>query len=311
MIKKPNITVDFVDFWPNFVKNDNYFYHLLSQEYDVIITENKPDLLFHSVDYCRHQGHKKYNNSHTKKIYYSGEPPHIHRPDYNESHFSFTFEDTADARNYRLPLWVLHLNWFNVPHSDDRDQSYLHSLEELLKPKDAEYLWDTKKEFCSFINTQPFGRRVEFVPKLNQKQFVHCAGRLYNNVNGNIIGRGDQRWKIEYLKQFKFNIGMENCDDCGYVSEKIIHGMFANCIPIYWGSDVVIKDFNFKSFINWHDFNNDEENIEKIMEINTNKIKYCKIMSEPWFYNNEIPINFQPKTVLNFINERILNNAAR
>ena len=50
-MKKETLTVDFVDFWPNLKKTDNYFYHLLSQEFDVVITDKEPDILFHSVDY--------------------------------------------------------------------------------------------------------------------------------------------------------------------------------------------------------------------------------------------------------------------
>ena len=47
------IRVNFVDFWPDFQKDNNYFYHLLSQKYDVEIDEEglNPDLLFFSVDY--------------------------------------------------------------------------------------------------------------------------------------------------------------------------------------------------------------------------------------------------------------------
>ena len=305
-MKKEKLTVDFVDFWPNFIKTDNYFYHLLNQEYEVAIEENKPDILFHSVDYHNQKGHLRYNNGITKKVYFTAEPPHIHRPNYNETHFSFGYEDTGDERNYRLPLWILHLNWFNVPHNDDRDQSYLHSLEEFLAPKDPEKILSQKKAFCSFVNTQPFGKRVEFVPKLHSKQFVHCAGRMYNNTNGNIIGRGDQRWKIDYLKNFKFNISMENCPDYGYVSEKIIHSMFANCIPIYWGSNAVVGDFNEESFINWHQYEDDEIVVDKIMEIDTNYDLYAKIISQPWFKDNKIPEVAKPKNVINFIKEKIL-----
>ena len=45
-MKKETLTVDFVDFWPNLKKTDNYFYHLLSQEFDVVITDKKPDIHF-------------------------------------------------------------------------------------------------------------------------------------------------------------------------------------------------------------------------------------------------------------------------
>jgi hypothetical protein len=129
---------------------------------------------------------------------------------------------------------------------------------------------------------------------------------MYNNTNGNIIGRGDQRWKIDYLKNFKFNISMENCPDYGYVSEKIIHSMFANCIPIYWGSNAVVGDFNEESFINWHQYEDDELVIDKIMEIDANYDLYAKMISEPWFKDNKIPEFAKPKNVINFIKEKIL-----
>ena len=49
---KEKLKVEFVDFWPNFIKTDNYFYNLLSQKYDLTVTSEKPDILFHSVDYA-------------------------------------------------------------------------------------------------------------------------------------------------------------------------------------------------------------------------------------------------------------------
>ena len=38
-MKKEKIRINFVDFWPNLMKEDNYFYHLLNKEYDVVIDE--------------------------------------------------------------------------------------------------------------------------------------------------------------------------------------------------------------------------------------------------------------------------------
>ena len=37
MTKKEELKVAFADFWPNFIKNDNYFYHLLNQEFKVVV----------------------------------------------------------------------------------------------------------------------------------------------------------------------------------------------------------------------------------------------------------------------------------
>lgn len=300
-MKKEKISVDFVDFWPNFIKTDNYFYHLLSQEFEVIITDKEPDILFHSVDYFNERNYLKYKSPKTKKVFYTGE----NQPaNFDHSDFSFTFENNGDDRNYRLPLWALHLNWFNVPLNENRDQSYLHSIEKFLK-KDLSNL-ENKKWFCSFVATQPKGKRVTFVPQLMSKKYVHCGGGLYNNIGGLLDGRGDQENKINFLNFFKFNISFENTSNDGYITEKIIQPMFTNTIPIYWGAKDVIKDFNSKSFINAHDFNSDEDLIDYILEVDSNKDLYLEILSEPWFNGNQIPEFVKPDNVLKFIKNKVL-----
>jgi hypothetical protein len=168
-----------------------------------------------------------------------------------------------------------------------------------------------KTKFCGFIATQPKGKRVEFVPRLNNYKQVDCVGPLYNNV-GDVIrdpqgnwARGDQKYKIEWLKQCKFNIAMENCESLGYCTEKIIHSMFSVSIPIYWGSKSVGDDFNTNSFINCHNFSSDEEVIEKIKEIDMDTEKYKDILREPWFNNNEIPSFVQPENVLSLLVSKV------
>jgi len=300
-MKKETLTVDFVDFWPNLIKTDNYFYHLLSQEFDVIITDQEPDILFHSVDYFRQQNHLRYNNGKTKKVFYTGE----NQPaDFNQSHFAFTFEDIEDERNYRLPLWAMHLNWFNIPHNEERDQSYLHPVDKFLE-KDLSNLSD-KKWFCSFVATQPKGKRVDFVPKLMKRGEVHCGGGLYNNIGGLLEGRGDQENKINFLNYFKFNISFENTSNNGYVTEKIIQPMFTNTIPVYWGAPDVVNDFNEKSFINAHAFESDDELIDYILQVDNDQSLYEEILSEPWFKNNQIPEFVKPDNVLKFFKDKIL-----
>ena len=44
---KEIIKINFSDFWPGFVKEDNYFYNLLAKKYDVKISQN-PEILFYS-----------------------------------------------------------------------------------------------------------------------------------------------------------------------------------------------------------------------------------------------------------------------
>ncbi len=295
------LRVHFVDFWPNFKNNDNYFYHLLKLNYNVILDDDEPDILFHSVDYARKQEHLRYDDTKTIKIFYTGE---CVRPDFNKSHYAFCFDYNNDPRAYRLPLWVLFINWFYVGNDDNRDISYLHPIEELLKPKDPEAILQGKDRFCSFIASAPRGKRLDFIPKILKYKHIDCAGKLYNNMEP-IPGRGDQKEKIDFLKRYKLNICFENESYPGYVTEKIVHSMFANCIPVYWGSPRVSEDFNQEAFINALDYDSDESLIQMIMKIDQDYDLYSSIMSRPWFSNNEIPSYAHADNVLAFIRKAL------
>jgi len=300
-MKKEKIRINFVDFWPNLVKTDNYFYHLLTEEYDVLIDDRKPDLLFHSVDYAKKEEHKLYDGLKTKKIFFTGENV---QPNYEECHASFTFLPSKDTKNYRLPLWALFINWFDVPYNKKRDQSYLINKESLLENKKNLKI---NNKFCSFVATNPSGRRLDFVPKLQARKYVDCGGTLLNNTGRKIKGRGDQKWKIKYISKFRFNVAFENEIGEGYVTEKILHPMSVNSIPIYWGSNFVNQDFNPESFVNASNYENDEALIEKILDLEKDKEKYVELLRQPWFKNNEFPDYVRPKSVLKFLNQ-VLNS---
>ena len=55
MSDKQTLKIEFCDFWPGFIKDKNYFYDLLSLDYDIKIDSQDPDLLFFSVDYHREE----------------------------------------------------------------------------------------------------------------------------------------------------------------------------------------------------------------------------------------------------------------
>ena len=297
-MKKNTLRIDFVSFWPNFKKKDNYFYHLLNLKYKVIIDNKNPQIVFHSYDYSGSEEHKNFDKSKTLKIFFSGENVD---PDLNESNFSFTFRSTNKNGNYRLPLWVLHINWFDIKYKKNRDIGYHIDLKSLLSKKNI-----INNEFCSFITSNPQGRRVDFFQKLNDIKKVDSGGRIQNNLNFQIKGRGDQHWKYNFLKKYKFNIAFENTIGMGYVSEKIIQPMSVGSIPIYWGDNQVKKDFNKDSFIFVNDFDNEDKLLDKIIELNNKPELYIEKLKQPWFSDNKIPENFLPRNILDYFEENIL-----
>lgn len=301
------LKVNFVDFWDNFHKTDNYFFNLLSTKYKVIIDEENPDFLFFSIFGNQH---KSYVSKSCKKIFFTGENirPNLYSTNeiiyknytIGKCDFSFSFDNMQDPRNYRLPLWALYINWFNTKHNDNRDISYLIEFQDLFDRKIA-----SKNKFCNFVFSNNQGKRLEILNAISKYKNVDCAGKLCNNVDI-IKGRGDQKYKIDFIKNYKFTIAAENSKTNGYTTEKILHPLSAGSIPIYWGSSLVSEDFNKDSFINVDNFNNLEQLVEYITKVDKEDSLYEKIVTSPIFPNNEIPSFVKPENVLKFIEEKII-----
>jgi len=304
------LKINFVDFWPNFIKNDNYFFNLLSTKYNVEINEKSPDIVFFSVDFSKKQERNRYINSSCKKVFFTGEniPPNygpeqnIECPRYSigKCDYSFSFDPTI-GNNFRLPLWVLFINWFNRKHDDNRDISYLIPLKNLF---DRQFTKKTK--FCNFVFSNNQGPRVEIFNHLNSYKHVDSCGKLKNNTNFSIPGRGDQKYKLHFLRDYKFTIASENSKKDGYTTEKIIHPLSVGSIPIYWGSDIVIDDFNENCFINANKFASFELLKEHVVEVDNNKKLYETYLAAPIFSNNKIPEQFLPEKIISFFEKKIL-----
>lgn len=79
-------------------------------------------------------------------------------------------------------------------------------------------------------------------------QIRHFVIRNQLNTNkietyGNAVGRPIEN-KIDSLKDFRFQIAIENCQIADYFSEKLLDCFLTNTIPIYWGCPKIEKYFN-------------------------------------------------------------------
>lgn len=254
---KPKLKINFSDFWPRFDKTDNYFWKLLSRKYDLVISE-EPDLLFYSYF------GRNFLNYNCVRVLFQGENA---RPDFRECDFAFSFDYIPDnPRNYRLPLYVMY---------DD--------VNKLTLPRDPDLIAQSKTRFCSFVVSNKFSaKRINFYKKLSKYKPVDSGGRILNNVGGPVKN------KLEFIKNYKFTIAFENGSYPGYTTEKIFEPMLVNSIPIYWGNPLVDRDFNPASFLNYHDFENENKLIEKIIEIDNNPLLYREILLQPNFHNNKV-----------------------
>jgi hypothetical protein len=253
---KPMLKVYFTDFWKGFDPSDNFFINLLKELYHVELDSDNPDILFYS-----YRG-KRFLNYRCNRIFFTGENI---RPRLFDCDYALSYDFSSNKRIVRLPLYVLY-----------------RGFDRLTEPKNIDQLVSQKNKFCAFLVSNKYSsRRIDFFKKLSKYKKVDSGGSVLNNIGHSVPE------KCEFLKPYKFNIAFENTSYPGYTTEKVMEPMTVGTIPIYWGNPLVDRDFNTKSFVNCHDYKNEEEVIEKIIELDTHEDKYREMLTEPWFKDNK------------------------
>jgi alpha(1,3/1,4) fucosyltransferase len=310
MIKKEIIRVDFRYFWPAFSKNDNFFLDLLKKDYDVVIDPINPQIVFFSVfETSSLKNTKKIFNllkasylslqfKLKKKIYSIFQLPlplpykmpsikgnfirvfytaENIKPDMKKCDWAFSFYHDKQMRNekhMRLPIYVFE------EYSDY-----------LIKKVDFERIKKEKTRFCNFVYRNDVYFRNNFFKKLSKYKKIDSPGPCMNNMPkiASIVSdpRNPYKNKLNFLKNYKFTIAFENSLTPGYTTEKLVHPMMVNSIPIYFGNPEVAEDFNPESFIHIKDFKDFDNVIRQIKEIDRDDNLYKKMLREPWLKDNK------------------------
>ena len=269
---REKIKIDFSDFWGGFDKTNNYFYNLLKDEFDVVITDN-PDYLFFSIFGNKHLNYK------CKKIFYTGENI---APPLNYCDYSFSFDYLNDERNYRLPHYLLYDGYYELQRPKIINESLV------------------KRKFCNFVvSNNACQERNSFYTELSKYKKVDSGGRFANNIGGPVDN------KVNFQSDYKFSIAFENNayrpQHPGYTTEKIMEPMTVNSIPIYWGNPEIEKEFNTKSFINVYDFDSIDDVINNIIELDKDDNKYLELLNQPWFNEYNIPESNKIENIKSFL----------
>jgi len=98
---------------------------------------------------------------------------------------------------------------------------------------------------------------------------------------------------VQLYSDYKFVLALENKMEHGYVTEKIINPLIANCIPIYWGSNNVFEFINKDRIIYAPDYN-DADLIKRMKEIDENEDLFNEIVNKPIYCNHK-----DPETIFN------------
>jgi hypothetical protein len=261
----------FSDFWSPFDPNNNFFIHTLRELFEdiQIVNPEDADVMFFSVF---GNENKLYKNC--KKIFFTGENI---RPNFKTCDYSLTFDfESYDGKNFRLPLWYLYIDWFKVKTYDNPQwlipEDYLYGKNE--------YSLKEKNKFCSIVYGKQVDSRINAIQNISRYKKVDIFGK----ANPNYHLPDGEKYKLDLISNYKFSLCYENSVTPGYHTEKLLHGKVAGNIPIYYGDKTVCKDFNSKCFVNTVNMS-DEELIETIKQIDTNKELYDRMNSEPLFEN--------------------------
>ena len=259
-------TISFKNFWSGFDYTQHSAFNWIIDIYKLIVVEKNADI----VVYCNFGNYIDNSYKHTK-VFFTGEQI---KPDLNIYDFSFSFEYMDNPKNFRFPLYLWHHDSYNS-----------------LKFREKKNWAKQKTKFCNFLygngNESMDGvkRRNWFFKELQKYKHVDSAGLVMNNTGYRIEENDKKNW----IKDYKFTIAFENQIHSGYTTEKLIQPLLAGTLPIYNGNIEVFKDFNTNSFINTHEYNNLEEVINKIIEIDSDDDQYNNIM------NTDILLNPLPK----------------
>ena len=252
---KKILKINFVDFYDGFNKKDNEFIQILSERFDVVISDDPDFVLYSGFGY----EHLKYD---CVRIFYTGE---CTVPNFNECDYAIGFDrmDFGD-RYLRIPLFML------FQYKED----FLHLIDR--KPFGDDVLKE-KAGFCSFVYSNCFAQdlRTQFFELLCQYKKVDSGGRYRNNIGGAV------KDKKTFQEKHKFAIAFENCSYNGYATEKLTEAFAAGTIPIYYGDPRIAEDFNEDAFINCHRYGSLEEVVERVKEIDNDDELYLKMLNTP------------------------------
>jgi hypothetical protein len=258
-----HLRIAFTDHYAGFNSTDNRIWNALKKHYQLELTTDLSDanLLVFSDFGIKHW---KY---HGRKIYLTGENM---LPDFNQCDLAFTpVELPGDKRAIRLPLYA----------------QYIDSLSSLIRPSGYNAATQLKKKgFCSFVVSNPECRfRNKLFKAIHRKGAVSSGGRHFNTT-GSIVKN-----KLEFIRDYQFNIACENSRSPGYITEKLIDPLLVGSVPIYWGDPEIERDFNLNCMINVSEFKSLNDLVDHILTVAKNNSLRQSILEAPVFRDNQLP----------------------
>ena len=261
----------------------NFFTEALGKRFQIVRDDVNPEYLIYGEGVYG-QNHRRFGPEVTK-IFYTGENQ---RPSDYRCDFAISFDHPTSDRMFRLPLYLI----YEFDHKICRNK-------EMRKGDDY-----NNKKFCSFVVKNPGCKyRNDYFEILSRYKKVDSAGPLFNNMNGCCPSSVIE--KVKFMSNYRFNLCFENSSHPGYCTEKLFEALCAKTVPIYWGSPTAALDFNPAAFINRYNFASDQQFIDFIIQVNSNKELYNHYYLQPMFRDEEFFRTFNIDHFLDWFQQNV------
>jgi hypothetical protein len=284
--------------------------------YDVIISNDNPDIIFVSNQYTNTQQIDEFTNElskieedfpNAKKIFISGEAVQNYDHYTNKSDLHFTIGKPGNINNPKH----CNISYFSIVSAWqlwDECKMFDSPFGWLTKPKFLNEIIKNKKYFASIVQNSTNEYRRELFDKLCQFEKVRACGGFETNIpDCSLANRGRTEAdaygnKVKFLSEHFFSIQSQSANLDWFTQEKIIQAYAANTIPIFWGNPKILEDgFNPESFINCHDFDTIDDVVERVKIVYTDKNLLKNMLIEPVFVDNKLPEEFNQEILINFL----------
>ena len=197
--------------------------------------------------------------------FYSGESYSL--PNWRDYDVALWGEDHTQSKNIvTLPLFPLYLLDLGEPPAPQPLRAHV-------PPKDV----------LVMISNPGGSVRNKFLEELERSSLhVTYAGKYKNNIGGPFRHAFGTPEFAQFASQFKFIITMENSQQSAYITEKVLQGLFAENIPVYWGAPRIGDYINEERILVLKGEGSIKPTIDRMCELAANPQAWLETVRQPW-----------------------------
>ena len=145
-------------------------------------------------------------------------------------------------------------------------------------------------DFLLYISSRCLRHREEAFDMFKVIDVVTAAGAChgfkgsYKSLVEDGGRQGMKAWRgsSQLYSGFKFALVMENSNNTGYVTEKLLNAFLGGSLPIYYGPEDVFKIFNKDAFI-YFDVTKPSNALEHVRFLHRDRVAYEHVLQQPVF----------------------------